>query len=120
MKVSLSSDKGSFEMELCPDSKQALCEAVRRMEVIEQSEPPSYRWFDRPRWEEQIEYGPRYAVSTWFGSVDEAQRQRYRRSLNKLAELGLLQLTTYGGRLSNVKPTEEGRRVAKSFTSMEA
>ncbi len=107
-------------MELCQESKRALCEAVARMESILQSEPPAYRWYERRRWEEQVEYGPRYAVSAWFGNVDEAQRQRYRRSLDKLAALGLVQLATYGGRLSNVKPTEEGQRVSKSFTSMEA
>ncbi len=74
-------------------------------------------------WEDQQEYGPPFSVPEWFGDEDnfipERYRSRYLRALWQAHDDGLLIGTRTGARLSNVKLTEAGRKLAEELSIAE-
>src|SRR5262245_41446589 len=78
-----------------------------------------------PRWpwhlEElavQREHGPAWHAGEWFGpDLPEVKRQRYVRAVKGLAAAGLLVSHKHYARLSHVRLTPEGERLARELTS---
>src|SRR5262245_33457357 len=65
---------------------------------------------------EQKEFGPRWNATDW-GVADgsEAAQRRAIRAVYNLGATGLLSLTRTGRRLTHVKLTESGRKVAQAL-----
>lgn len=89
-----------------------LAEVARREAAIAtRPRPPAWKtWEARPDADDR-EYGPRYAAS-WFGdaTATEAGRVRMLRTLYRLADAGLVEITrSPGGRLERVCLTAAGR-----------
>ncbi len=81
------------------------------------SEPPKWQTWNWPYWHEQTILGPRYEPTKWFGPMSEAERMRYRRACDALAEAGLVRLNrACGKKFTNLQLTEAGEQVARELT----
>jgi hypothetical protein len=92
-------------------------------EIAATPDPPQWREWDRRELEELRECGPRYLPSEWFCKdqmIAEKYRVRYLRALHALADAGIVELTTNGGRVYGVKLTEEGQKIAATLTKRSA
>ncbi len=98
------------------EERAVLVECLRRQrEIAARAEPPARDRWGRREWEELREYGPSYRPAEWFGDgspIPEKYRTRFLRAVHALAAAGLVRRTGVGGRLTNVKLTPEGERVA--------
>jgi hypothetical protein len=80
--------------------------------------PPAWRRLARGSFDEEHAHGPQYAVTSWFGHVPEFQRLRYLRAVEEAERDGLLVTwCRHGRRLSRVKLTTGGLRVARELRS---
>lgn len=81
--------------------------ARREAEIAARSRPPAWKtWEIRPDADDR-EYGPRYSP-TWFSdaTATEAGRVRMLRTLYRIVDSGLIELTkSEGGRLKRIKLT---------------
>lgn len=96
------------------EERMILAECARRMDEVEATPKPRNRW-DAKDLEERKAIGPEYRPSEWFGdggSVPERHRSRLLKAIWSLAASGLLTTTSRGGRLTNIKLTDEGRKAA--------
>jgi hypothetical protein len=97
-----------------PEYNAVLLECLRREEALASAEaPPEWRWWDYEPYLEELEHGPNYSPTSWFGRLPDHERQRYLRAIERLERAGLL--TTWrrrGRKLSNIKLTAVGRDVA--------
>ncbi len=100
-----------------PESRQILAECLKRQNAIAAAEPPpQWRWWDVQARDEQLRFGPAYAVTAWFGDVEEHIRVRLRRAIASLERGDLLVVhRKHGLRLSNVRLTEAGIALAESL-----
>lgn len=102
------------------EERDLIVACVLRMRIIaERPAPPKWRTWDRRDHDDEVQYGPRYRPSQWFvGDGEQVQvmpekyRTRYVRACHRLEAVGLLEITTSGGRLAHVKLTTEGVKVA--------
>ncbi|MBA4068195.1 MAG: hypothetical protein C0501_31740 [Isosphaera sp.] len=103
--------------DLSAEERQLLAECSRRQqEIAARKSPPKWQAWAVRDWEDAREYGPRYLPSGWFTGgrelLPEKFRVRFLRAVRGLAARGLLTPTRTGNRLTHVKLTAEGQRVA--------
>jgi hypothetical protein len=105
------------------EMQMLLNECLRREEALKATPPPDlWKWWVRERYDDEMEYGPVWAPSEWFGDglpLSDAQRMKFVRVLHELGGAGLLTVTRGpdGRRIAHVKLTDEGRRQAASMLS---
>jgi hypothetical protein len=99
------------------EHKRILTECLQRMaEHAAAPRPGAWQTWSRETFDAETVHGPRYSSGEWFGPLKEHERMRYRRALADLERDGYL--TTWcrwGRRLSHVKLTAEGERVARAL-----
>jgi hypothetical protein len=100
-----------------PEHEMVLRECLRRQEALARAKrPPAWRRWEREPFDEQREHGPEYGCGEWFGPVEEYQRLRLLRAVRDLERGGLLMAwCRYGRRLSNIRLTAEGLKVAREL-----
>lgn len=91
---------------------------VRMREIAGRKAPPKGDRWAAADLDELREYGPRYLPASWFGDgepLPERVRVRFLRALRGLEARDLVETTAgEGGRLTWVKLSAEGERVAAS------
>ena len=66
-----------------------------------------------------VDLGPRYSPRSWFGCVAGAERDRFRRTLYRLARFGFVEIGIgRGGRLIGCRFTPAGRAAAERWDAM--
>ncbi len=104
------------KQKLSPEQREIIRECAKRMaEIAATPDPPKWAEWDRRELQELRDYGPRYLPSEWFCKdqmIAEKYRVRYLRALHALADVGLVEITTNGGRVHWVKLTKEGQKIA--------
>ncbi len=109
-------------MELSAEMQDILTACLRRQRALE-AVPDLLGIFSRWCWhmdeyEYQREHGPRWDAGAWFGPrLPEYKRQRYVRAAKALAAAGLLVAHKEHDRLSHVKLTAQGERLALELAS---
>ena len=103
-------------VKVTPDERRIGGECADRMaEIATRAKAKGHRpWWEAEEIKELTEYGPRYMPGEWFGegeAIPEKHRVRLLRAIRSLATKGLLQMTTTGGRLTNIQLTAEGLAV---------
>lgn len=93
------------------EQKTVLLRCVELTDALPTSEPKPWE-FGRLEWEEQMDLGPRYLASRWFGPINERMRMRYRRAVDVLESQGLVEThRAWGTRLTHLRATDKGRAV---------
>ncbi len=102
---------------LDPEQELILRECLRRQLKIKATPtPPIWKYWDIQALEELRLYGPKYQPGEWFGKLLEHIRQRRRRAILALESEGLLAIhRPMNKRLSNIKLTDAGMRIAESL-----
>jgi hypothetical protein len=101
-------DEGSF----------VLVAAFRRQRDIALAPTPEpWRWWEVAERAEQLAHGPAYRPSEWFGLMTPDRiLKRCRRAIARLESAGLIVTwRKYGGRLSHLKVTPAGERLAQAL-----
>lgn len=90
-------------------AETVLLEVERQLAaILARPRPQKWQVWDIDRDLDDREFGPRYSPS-WFGNLTEAGRLRFLRTVKRLEEAGLLDITrTEAGRLERVKLSEAG------------
>jgi hypothetical protein len=101
------------------EHQEILMRCHLRMQALKCAKrPPSWRALENRDLDEQLEHGPEYAAGNWFGEIHNHERQRLLRAVSDLENGGLL--VTYrrwGRRLSHIRLTAEGEKIAKKLLS---
>jgi hypothetical protein len=97
--------------------ERVLLVALQKQEALaREKRPPRWRPFSTEMYEEGRAHGPEYKCSTWFGEVPEHERLRLLRGVEALEREGLLVTwRRFGRRLSRVKLTAQGLKVARGL-----
>jgi Winged helix DNA-binding domain len=110
---------------MTPEMNAVLLEVLKRTDLLKTAPAPKkYLQWDYQRWQDEQEYGPRWAPGEWFGGragLTDRERMSLLRSLRRLASAGLVVLWTDpdGGRDMNVKLTPSGERAARRLTGQQ-
>ena len=104
------------------EHEKILIECFVRMRVLEKTpRPPDWKVWECDEYDELQVHGPAYAVGAWFPGVPNHERMRYRRAIDDLERAGLLfAFKRWGRRLSNVKLTEAGEKIARKLLKEKA
>lgn len=88
-----------------------------KQQEIACSRQEAWRSYQLREWQQQMDHGPTYQVSEWFGAMPERDRVHYRRSIRALESRGLLTVwCRWGQRMTNIKLTDAGELEAKRLT----
>lgn len=109
-------------MILKPEHHQILTACRDQMRLLAASKPPAaWKKWEVAEREELLEYGPVYRPTEWFGDMSNAQRQALLRAIYDLEAAGLVApWARRGGKLTNLKLTEAGERLAAGLVDAEA
>ena len=100
------------------EHKEILTECENRMtQLTKQKQPPDWRCWEVEDYLTQREYGPKYGCGAWFGPMPERRRMRYRRAIDDLERDGLLKIWREFSKLTSLKLTRKGRKMAKKLLS---
>jgi hypothetical protein len=96
---------------------EILVRCLQRMQALECAKrPPKWRALENEDFDEQLEHGPRYAAGSWFGQIQNHERQRLLRAISELERGGLLVThRRWGRRLSHIRLTAEGEKIAQKL-----
>jgi hypothetical protein len=94
----------------------AECE-IRMTQLAKQKPPPEWRYWEVEDFLTQREFGPKYGCGAWFGPMSERRRMRYRRAIGDLERDRLLKIWREFSKLTSLKLTRKGRKMAKELLS---
>ena len=99
------------------DEESILRECLRRQSEVDAApQPPIWKYWEINDLEEQRMYGPKYRFGAWFGKAPDHVRKRKARAIQSLASASLLTIhRRTERRLSNIKLTDAGMRIAESL-----
>jgi hypothetical protein len=103
--------------------RRVLCECAARWAAV-QAEPEPYQhhiWI-HARWAERQRYGPEWSPREWLfpacdGPLPDSLGSRVRRAVGRLAEMGLVEPGRPFERMTHLKPTPAGERVAAEIAA---
>jgi len=100
-----------------PEHEAILVEALRRTSRHARARrPPVWQTWAREIFDAVSAHGPEYHPSRWFGLLHEHEVKRYRRAIADLEREGLLSTwARWGRRLSHLRLTSEGEKVAREL-----
>lgn len=107
---------------LTADEKTILRECLKRETTISDAPaPPSWKHWECRELDDQRRHGPAYAPADWFGSMSQTDRRQLLRVIRRLESAGLLTAhSRRGNRLSHIKLTPAGEKLAKSLQNDES
>jgi hypothetical protein len=99
---------------LTPDEKLALVQThCWTVAYVDLEAPPAWQKAARWDWELIQLHGPPFSTSDWVTpSAGPAERRQCLRAVERLEEIGLLVCHRPAGRLTHVRTTDEGDRLA--------
>jgi hypothetical protein len=101
------------------ENEQILMGCWHHMCILEITErPDEWRTLELEAYELKIKHGPEYRPTWWFGKIENYERVRLRRAITHLENGGLLiTWRRFGRRLSHVRLTKKGEKIAKKLLS---